>query len=239
MNKPLVSVIIPIRHGENIDKLLQSIKYSSYDNIETIVVDEGLERSKQRNIGISRAMGEFFLFADSDWELHVLLIEECVFYMQRMNISSIYIPEKIKTKGLFAYIRNWERQFYNSTPIDVVRFVRAVDCPYFDEEMSGPEDSDWDRKVIGYRMETIHSYYHWDNVSMIKYFKKKNYYSKSMKLFEENNPKDKVLNFWWRCFGVFIENGKWKRLISRPDLAICMFLTIFIRGLIYLNAKKG
>ena len=34
--KPLVSIIIPIRRGENIDRLLVSIANSSYKNVEVI-----------------------------------------------------------------------------------------------------------------------------------------------------------------------------------------------------------
>jgi hypothetical protein len=32
---------------------------------------------------------------------------------------------------------------------------------------------------------------------------------------------------------VFTEQGKWKRLVARPDLALCLFGLIFIRGVIY------
>ena len=145
----------------------------------------------------------------------------------------LYIPERIVTKGLFGRIRDWERQFYTSTPIDVVRFVKREGCPKFDELQNGPEDSDWDRRVTGKRGVTTSPIYHHDNVSFINYFKKKAYYSKSMQRFIERNPKDKVLDFKWRCFGVFIEKGKWKRFISNPILALCVLFTIFLRGIVY------
>lgn len=233
--KPKVSVIIPSIKGEDLNLLRKSIYSSSCSNVEIIVVQEGLERSAQRNIGIKRALGEYLLFADSDWVLSRYLIEECVKLMDFVN--AIYIPEIIKTKGLFAKIRNWERQFYTATPIDVVRFVRAKNCPLFDETMSGPEDSDWDRKIKGRRETCTNPYYHHDNVSIIAYFKKKAYYSKSMNTFESKHKGDKILDLKWRCLLVFLENRKWKHFISNPIFAIITLLTIAIRGIIYMRNK--
>jgi glycosyltransferase involved in cell wall biosynthesis len=227
----LVSCIIPKRKDEDISKLIKSIKNSLYPHIEIIVVDEGLERSAQRNIGIERAKGEFLLFVDSDWILKPWLIAVCVSMMYKFD--AIYIPEVIKTKGLFAYIRNWERQFYTATPIDCVRFVRREGCPRFDETMSGPEDADWDRRVLGRRGVCLVSYYHYDNVSMIKWFCKKAYYSKSMAKYAQKNKNDKVLDWKWRCWGIFTEQGKWREFIKRPDLALAVLTMIFIRGIIY------
>jgi glycosyltransferase involved in cell wall biosynthesis len=231
----LVSVIIPIRPKEDISLVLSSLNNSTYKNIEIIVVDEGLERSDQRNIGIARAKGEYLLILDSDQAVSPVLIEECV-TLAKFGYSAVYIPEVIKTKGLFAYIRNWERQFYTATPIDVVRFVRK-DCPYFDNTMSGPEDSDWDRRVEGRRLTSVSPLYHYDNIGVLDYFRKKAYYSKSMRRFADKHPNDKVLDWKWRCFGVFLENGKWKKFLARPDLTILVLGIIFIRGLIY-YAKK-
>lgn len=235
--KNLVSCIIPVRKNEDISLLKNSINNSLYPHKEIIVVDEGLERSAQRNIGIERATGEFLLFIDSDWILHPMLISACRSLMYTYN--AVYIPEIIKTRGLFAYIRNWERQFYTATPIDVVRFIRREGCPRFDEEMNGPEDSDWDRRVLGRRWTSSIPYYHYDNVSIVKWFSKKAYYSKSMAKYKAKHPTDKILNFKWRCFGVFLENGKWKKFLSRPDLAICVLVIIFIRGLIYATALSS
>jgi glycosyltransferase involved in cell wall biosynthesis len=229
--KNLVSVILPIRKGEDISELIKSIKTSSYPHIEIIMVDEGFERSKQRNIGITRAAGEFLLIVDSDWILHPFLIAECRSLMYTHD--AVYIPEIIITKGLFAYIRNWERQFYTATPIDVVRFLRHKDCPEFDETLHGPEDSSWDREIKGKRVISKTPYYHNDNVSMIKWFCKKAYYCKSMKHFSEKHPGDKTLDWKWRCIMVFLEHGKWKRFIKRPDLALAVLAMIFVRGIIY------
>ena len=231
----MVSIIIPKKRDEDISGLINSIIFSTYKDYEIIVVDEGLERSAQRNIGISRAKGEYLLILDSDQHPSPELIAECVHSMNW--VDALYIPETITTKGWFAKLRNWERQFYDGTSIDCVRFVRAKDCPPFDETMSGPEDSDWDRRVGGRRGVTRSRLYHQDNVGIVQYFKKKAYYAKSMGKFSYKNPDDEVTNFWWRCFGVFFENGKWRGVVTAPHMFLAVMVLIFIRGVIYLWAK--
>lgn len=231
-----VSVIIPKRRGENIDTLIGFVKKSSYTNIEIIVVDEGLERSKQRNIGIDRAKGEYLLILDSDQYPNSRLIEECVGLMK--DYDALYIPEIIITDGWFARVRNWERQFYNGTAVDCVRFVKSGIAPYFDERMSGPEDSDWDRRIRGKKGITKNHVYHNDGVKFLDFFKKKAYYAKSMDIFNAKWPGDKVTNPKWRCWDVYMENGKWRRCLSSPHMFIAVLFLIFIRGVIYLFASK-
>ena len=38
----------------------------------------------------------------------------------------------------------------------------------------------------------------------------------------------------YRFLGVFVENGKWKRLACHPLLAVVMYLERFMVGLVYL-----
>jgi glycosyltransferase involved in cell wall biosynthesis len=234
MEKGLVSIIIPaVKSDPILPLVIDGIVRSSYQNYEILIICEGKERSAQRNMAIKKAKGEFLLFLDSDQVIDQSLLKECVWKMQ--YYEALYIPEKIVTPGWFGRFRNWERKFYTATDIDVVKFIRNENVPLFDERMSGPEDSDWDRRVIGTRGVTMNEVSHYDNIGLLNYLKKKAYYSKSMALFEANNPNDKVLNFWWRCFGVFIENGKWRRLIH--PYTIILILLLFIRGVIYLVNK--
>jgi len=226
-----VSVIIPTHRGRDLTKTIDSIKKSTYNNIEIIIVDENKERSEQRNIGIDRAKGDYLLLLDSDQSISPKLIEECVELMNKAD--AVYIPEVIVADGIFAIIRRWEREFYNGTVVDVVRFVRAKGCPKFDLTMSGPEDSDWDRRVPGKRVISINHLFHDDSITPYDYFNKKVYYTKSMKKFAAKNPNDKCLNFWYRCFWVFLEKGKWLKVVRRPHLFICVMGIILIRGIIY------
>ena len=229
-----VSVIIPTTSRELslANRCAETVKMSFYKNIEVIIVNEGKERSEQRNIGLERATGNYILYLDSDQLVSLDLIGECVGLMN-CGYGAIYIPEIIISYGLFAYIRNWERQFYTGTEVDCVRFFKRNGLR-FDTSLSGPEDADFDRRVPGFRAIAKNPIYHDDGVGVKDYFHKKAYYSKSMRKFVMTYPHDKVLNFWWRCFGVFFERGKWKRFLSRPDLALCVMLIILARGVIYL-----
>lgn len=232
----MVSVIIPTRKNEDIIRLVRSIRASAYHPIEIIVVDEGLERSQQRNLGILRAHGEYLMFCDSDWVLTPWLISNCALMMH--DYDALYIPEIIKTKGFFGYLRNWERQFYTGTAIDTIKFVRASICPRFDETMSGPEDADFSRRIGGRRGTAYFPFYHFDNIGFWGYLKKKAYYCRSMARYAEKNPDDKVLDWRWRCFKVFFERQGWKRIVRRPDLMLLVWILIFFRGLIYLWNKE-
>lgn len=229
-----VSVIIPACIGDKqLPSCVEGIFSSTYKNYQLIIVCEGKERSEQRNIGIDRSVGEYILFLDSDQVITKDLMSECV---QLMNINDcVYVPERIVTPGLFGRYRDWERQFYTGTVVDVVKFLRTKDCPKYDEEMTGPEDSDFDRRVEGKRAISKNCLYHYDNVGFMKYFKKKAFYAKSMANFEKKNKKDKVVDPFYRCFFIFIENGKWKRLFHWYTF-ILIFVTL-IRGIIYIINK--
>lgn len=232
---PLVSVIIPKTRTEDISQSLKALKTSSYKNIEIVVVDEGLERSAQRNIGIATAKGEYLLILDADQVVSRYLIDECVWKMHYLrNLSGIYIPEVIPGDTLFNRIRNFERQFYTGTCVDVVRFVRKG-CPMFDKSMSGPEDSDWDRRVGGERKISKACLYHYDNIGLKQYISKKAYYCKSMKRYHEKHPDDKVLKLTYRCFGIFIERGKWKKLLRHPVLSAGILFILIVRGVLWIR----
>lgn len=235
----LVSVIIATHRGaeEQTNRLIRSVYRSTYKDVEVIVINEGLERSKQRNMGIERARGKYLMWPDSDWVISPGLIEECVRLMSYYD--ALYIPETIIGKGFFTKLRNFERQFYTGAEgIDAVRFLKRWVCPFFDESMSGPEDADFDYRVPGKKGTTLAHYYHHDEVTFFKYLSKKAYYSKSMRAFERKNPQAKVLNFKYRCWGVFTEHGKWRKLVRHPFMSLCMFGLLFIRGVIYLS-KRG
>lgn len=233
----LVSVIIPtIPNDPFIKDCVKSVNNSTYRPIDLIVVNEGKERSLQRNLGLSRARGQYLLILDADQRVSPELIEECVELMQ-VGYSGLYIPEIITTKGFFAKIRNFERSFFNGTAVDCVRFVRAYKCPRFDTELNGPEDSAFDREVNGLRTTTRNCLYHQDNIGLIQYFRKKAYYAKSMSKFAKKYPDDKCLNLTYRCFTIYTENGKWKKLLRHPILTLGIIFILAIRGVIYYANK--
>ena len=75
-----------------------------------------------------------------------------------------------------------------------------------------------------------------------KYLQKKAYYANSFDIYIKKWGRDdpdikKQFGIWYRFFGVFTENGKWKRLIKHPILAMGMYWLRFIVGVMYLMSK--
>ena len=228
-----VSVIVP-NHGRDISTLKDSLP----KDVELIHIDRGLERSAQRNIGIKLSTGEGLLILDSDQSVSPGLIDECVRLVNNNPlVNSLYIPEIIVAKSFFGKVRKFEREFYTGTAVDVPRFVLKDACPMFNEDLHGPEDADWGNRIPGMRAITENPLYHHDDIGIIDYFKKKAYYAKSMSKFKARNPIDPVLKFKYRCWTVFTENGKWKKLIRHPILSFCILLMVIVRGIIYVTRK--
>lgn len=103
MDKPLVSVIVPVYNtGESVKKTIDSILGNTYENFEIIVVNDGstdntgelLNKIKSakvkiynkknggpssaRNFGIEKSKGEYLLFVDSDDEIKPEFVEKLV-----------------------------------------------------------------------------------------------------------------------------------------------------------------
>lgn len=236
-----VAVIIPTTQKElwMAQACKQSVLNSTYYKVNNFIINEGKERSEQRNIGIDHANSgnfDYILYLDSDQKVSPDLLQECVDLM-RAGFSALYIPEVITTPGWFAKLRNYERSFYDGTAVDCVRFIRRDCCPKFNTELKGPEDSHHDRQVKGLRTVTKNVLYHHDGIGFKDYFKKKAYYAKSMRKFAELNPNDKVLDWKYRCFWIFIEDGKWKKILRHPLMFLGVMTIIFIRAIIYLRAR--
>ncbi len=269
MKRPVVSVIVATKNAaRSIQGSLRSIKKQTFQNIEIIVVDNyssdktvniakkytekvykyGNERSAQRNFGVKKSQGKFLLFLDADMELSVGVIERCLKFSQE-NIAGLYIPEIVKGKSYWAKVRNFERQFYNSTVIDAVRFVpRSVfeKIHGFDENLYAGEDWDFDRRVRKLGSTAVINvplYHNEEDFSIIKYLRKKSYYVPGLTQYKKKWKNDlevkKQLGFWYRYLIVFIENGKWILLIKHPFLSCgMMFLKICI-GIMYLLNRNN
>jgi glycosyltransferase involved in cell wall biosynthesis len=223
----LTSVIVA-NHGRDTSKLVSSLPAG----VEYLEINQGLERSAQRNIGIDNARGKYLLILDSDQNISPGLIRECETLMWA-GFSCVYIPEIIVAKSFFGKIRKFEREFYTGTAIDVPRFVDKRYCPKFNLELSGPEDADWGNRIRGCRAISTSPLYHHDDVSFIEYMRKKIYYTKSMRKYAELWPDDKCLNLKYRCWDVFVEDGKWRKLIAHPILTLGIIFLLIVRGIIY------
>lgn len=210
----------------------------------------GPERSAQRNFGMRKATGVYVLYLDVDMKLSKNVISECVKRSNAEGWVALYIPEVIVGKGFWIKVRNFERSFYNATVVDCVRFIRGdkfLEIKGFDESLTGPEDWDLDRRInqTGRTSMINASIYHNEGVFNFKnYLLKKSYYSKTFEKYIQKWGRNdlivkKQLGFFYRFFGVFTENGKWKKLLSHPVLTLGMYFLRFLVGVTFFAARVG
>ncbi|BEI40374.1 glycosyltransferase family A protein [Polynucleobacter sp. HIN9] len=78
--------------------------------------------------------------------------------------------------------------------------------------------------------------------SVTQYLKKKLYYSEGfdgyIKKWGRNDPDiRRQFGFWYRYLIVFVESGKWRRMLSRPDLMIGMYILRIAVGITFIYGK--
>jgi glycosyltransferase involved in cell wall biosynthesis len=221
----------------------------NFSPLSVKIFNKGPERSAQRNFGARNSRGFFFLFLDADMSLSGKVIKECVEKAKRdKNLAGLFVPEKIRGGGFWGSVRNLERSCYDGTAIDAVRFVRRdvfFEVGGFDESLTGPEDWDFDKRVREQgRVALVQAplYHNEVEFKIKKYLEKKKYYSrdfeKYIRKWGRNDPDiRKQFGFCYRYAGVFTENGKWKRLIRRPFLALGVYFLRILVGAGYFSGK--
>lgn len=265
----LISVIVSTKNEEkNIEKCLKSVVGQSFpaENMEIIVVDnnsadktkeiaekytdkvfnQGPERSAQKNFGVRKSKGEYFLHLDADMILSENVVAECVKKIENdENIIALYIPEIVTGEKFFSRVRRFERSFYDESLIDAVRFIRKdkfLETDGFDEKLYAAEDWDLNKRLkkLG-KFDIIKSplYHNESKFNLKKYFKKKAYYSQNLDAYiakwGKNDPDiQRQFGFCYRFFGVFFENGKWKKLLGHPILAFGMYFLRILVGIKFL-----
>lgn len=267
MKNPLVSVIVTTKNSEStLQACLLSVKNQSYKHIELLVVDnnssdetitiakkytshiytKGPERSSQRNLGIEKSKGEYFLFLDSDMQLSPKVVEECIKKIDT-NVG-LYIPEIILGDSFWAKMRTFERSFYNETVIDAVRFVSkesAEKIHGFDEKLFAGEDWDFNlriKKLGNTSIITAPLFHNEKDTTLKSYLSKKSYYSGNLQVYRDkwlnNSDVRKQFSPYYRLIGVFIENGKWKIIIEYPFLFLCVIVLKCFVGLQFVLTKS-
>jgi len=210
----------------------------------------GPERSAQRNYGVEKAQGKYILYLDADMRLSAKVIENCVKRCKEdTKITGIYIPEIIIGAGFWIKVRRFERSFYDGTVIDAVRFVPKEafqKVAGFDLRFTGPEDWDFDKKIRQLGKTVVadaHLVHDEGNFNLQHYLNKKRYYSKGFDIYSEKWGKNdpdirKQLRPFYRFVGVFVEQGKFIKLLSHPLLTLGMYYLRLWVGLLYLMRKN-
>lgn len=236
------TIVVDNNSIDNTKKIAKEYKVKLYD--------KGPERSAQRNYGIGKGKGKYAMFVDADMTISEKVIEECVEVCEAdSQISGLYIPEIIVGNNFWINVRRFERSFYGGTVIDCVRFFpgKAFEkVKGFDLSMTGPEDWDFDKKIRGIGVTKLikaHIYHNEGTFDIKRYLEKKRYYSKTMDIYAKKwgrNDHDikKQLGVYYRLFGVFTENKKWRKLIAHPILAFEMYFLRIIVGIQYLKMRR-
>ena len=210
------------------------------------VMDKGPERSAQRNLGWRTATADWVIVLDADMILPEETIREIIECSNDRIIECYWIPEVRTGSGIRVKARNFERSFYDGTCIDALRlFHKSVleKTGGYDENLiAGPEDWELDIRVLatGAKCAVLknHLIHNEKHLTLKRMLEKKAYYSKSMAAYQakwKGHPALKrQFGVYYRFLGVFIENGKWKKLIRHPILAFVMYFERFMVGFTYL-----
>ena len=212
------------------------------------VYEKGPERSAQRNFGVARASGEYALYLDADMILSREVVAECVHQCETEGCVASYIPERVVGQGFWIRVRDFERSFYDASCIDAVRFVRRdkfLEVGGFDEQQIAGEDWDFDRRIRATGNCTIvpSALYHNEGAfNLRRYLAKKGYYSTLLDPYIEKWGKSdpivrKQTGAYYRLIGVFVENGKWQKLLRHPLLTLGMCSLRFMVGITYLQHR--
>jgi len=213
------------------------------------IYTKGHERSSQRNYGAHISKGKYLLYLDADMILSPNVVEECVEKCERKKVGAIYIPEQIVGEGFWIKVRDFERSFHTGTVADAVRFVRKdffERVEGFDESLVGPEDWDFDRKIRGIGRTAIIDtalYHNEGSFDMKRYLKKKKYYTNGIRNYVRKWGSDdqeimKQIGVQYRLVGVFVEQGKWKKMIRHPLFTVAMYYLRLRVAIGYLQNKR-
>lgn len=219
------------------------------------VYDKGPERSAQRNLGWREAKADWVVVLDADMILPEETIREILAIASAPRAegapAAYWIPEVRSGEGIRTRARNFERSFYDGTCIDALRlFSKGIleKTGGYDENLiAGPEDWELDIRVLetGAKCEVLkgHLIHNEKRLSFKRMLEKKAYYSKSMAAYQakwKGHPAvRKQFSLFYRYFGVFVEKGKWRKLLRHPILAAVMYFERIAVGMVYLANKTS
>ena len=211
------------------------------------VLDKGPERSAQRNLGWQTASARWVVILDADMTMPRETVEEMLECASRGDgIDAYWIPEVRTGEGIRVKARNFERSFYDGTCIDALRFFSKEILEkmggYDENLIAGPEDWELDIRVLGTGAKCAvlknHLVHNEKHLTLKRMLEKKAYYTKSFAAYQakwKGHPAvRKQFSPWYRFVGVFVEDGKWKRLLRHPVLASVMYFERLAVGIVYL-----
>ena len=218
-DNPLVSIIVPTYNSQNtLEKCLTSIRNQTYENIETLIVDNGstdgtveiahqygakvhtlvgVERSKQINYGVKMAQGKYVYRVDSDFILDSTIVEEATRKCEDEGYDAVSIfCASDPTISFWSKVRNLEKDCYKDELLYTgARFFKKEvfeSIGGFREDLIAAEDYDlYNRlKKTNYRIGTIKSQelHIGEPKRLIDIIRKQYYYGLTIRGFLKANP---------------------------------------------------
>lgn len=218
------------------------------------VFDCGPERCAQRNFGWRAARSEWVIVLDADMivprETIVEILEIATAGSSTDAPVAYWIGETRTGDGFRVKARNFERSFYDGTCIDALRLFRksvlSAVGGYDEKLLAGGEDWELDIRILatGAKCALLkgHLIHNEKRLSFKRMLEKKAYYSRSFAAYRAKWPGHpavkKQFSAYYRFIGVFVEQGKWRRLLRHPILFAAVLFERFAVGIVYL-ANKG
>ena len=214
------------------------------------VFRQGPERCAQRNCGLRESKGAWVMFVDADMIVPEETQREIAALAQSGTVDALYVREVRSGTGWRAKARNFERSFYDATCVDGLRAIRRdvlLAAGGYDESLIACEDWDLDirLKAAGCRtgLTRGHLIHNEKTLSLRKLLSKKSYYAGTMDAYRAKWPGNpdvrRQFSPLWRFFGVFLENGKWRRSLAHPLLFATVLFERFLVAFAYLLRRPN
>ena len=214
------------------------------------VFAQGPERCAQRNRGFREASAPWVMFVDADMRVPPETLDEILRRASAGDVDALYVRERRVGSGWRTRARDFERGFYDGTCIDGLRVFRRgllEETGGYDESLFACEDWDLDRRVLAAGARTaltdgalLHDE---RRLSLRALLRKKRYYAGSFAAYRGKWGEDAVMRrqfgFRYRFFGVFLENGKWRRVLRHPLLFATVMAERVAVGFVYLFSPRG
>lgn len=271
--QPYFSFVITTKNEElNIRNLIESIINQSFTDYEIIIIDNfstdrteeictsynqvsffhyGPERGQQRTFGVNKAKGKYIIWPDADHILESSLLQDCYDLTKNNKNLCLFIPERIIVNNYFNKIRNFERSFYDGTPIDCPRLIpKEIFLKIIDEQKkthtfnAGPDD--WDiynycEIYSNFGISSSKMMHNETKLTIKQYFEKKRKYMNEMNKFLLKWKNHRLNNFRFgitnRLILVFFRKGKILYTFKNIHLFIPLLLIRLYVGLIYFIYK--
>ena len=134
---------------------------------------------------------------------------------------------------------------------DIDKLIKRVGSIALLSERSS-EDQQWEKALSTYvqsrgvapSLRDPHIYHNESEFELGKYLRKKSYYAKGfdgyIRKWGKTDPDiQRQFGIGYRYFGVFIEQGKWRKLLAHPGLAAGMYFLRFLVGLTFIMRKRS